>query len=493
MSVSRAELKKKAFSGFVWSFAEKIGSQLTGFLITLLLARLLTPEDFGLVAMSTVFYAIARVLIDGGLRDSLIQQKESTQIDYNTVFFFNASAGILIYILVFFLAPFIADFYGYPQLVLIIRVLGINILVYAFVIVQMASLTKKLEFKLLLKISLPSTIISGAIGLLCAWRGLGVWALIIQMVLESVIYTVLLWVIVKWRPTLEFSLVTFKYHVVHGSRLVFVDILNVLYRNIYPIVIGKFYNTSLVGFFNRADTFKSFTYNNTTGLIQTVSYPVLAQLQNDDELLKRAYRKILQSTLIVVLPVCVLLITLSEQIISFLLTDKWLPAAPMLMILTLVNVLLPFNAMNLNVLKIKRRADLLVRVEIFNKVLLLILIGISLTIGFYYVLWSSVVMAVIALFTYNYYSNKLIRYSIKEQLNDILPFLMAFIISISATWLTLKLLGGLENFVILLIGSTVALSSYILVIFAFSRKLLFSLIDMIRSLFKKGNMSENVT
>jgi teichuronic acid exporter len=476
--VSRAELKKKAFSGFLWSFADKVGSQLAGFLITLLLARMLAPEDFGLVAMATVFYAIARVLIDGGLRDSLIQQKESSQVDYNTVFFFNATAGTFIYVLVFFLAPFIADFYGYPQLVLIIRVLGINILVYAFVIVQVATLTKKLQFKSLLKVSLPATLISGILGLAAAWMGWGIWALIAQMVLESVLYSVLLWIVVRWMPTREFDWKIFRFHWKHGSRLVLVDLLTVIYKNIYALVIGKYFSAAQLGFYNRADSFKVFTYNNTIGLIQNVSYPVLAQVQDDNAMLKKTYRRILQGTFLVVLSICVLLITLAEPIISFLLTDKWLPAAPILMVLTLVNVLAPFNTISINILKVKRRTDLLMRVELINKIILVIVVIASVMLGFQYLIWSAVFLSFLAIFIYNYYSNKLISYAIGEQLKDLLPMLIAFVISCGLTFAFVRYVKFDMPFLLLVSGSFVALGSYILVIFAVDRAQLLSMVEL---------------
>lgn len=478
------ELKKKALTGVFWTFIDRAGSQFIGFVITIFLVRMLTPTEFGLIAMASVFNAIAQVFVDSGLNDSLIQKKECTDEDYNTVFYFNIGIGILICLLLFLSAPLISDFFGYDELTPIIRVLAFRPLISSFSYVQIARIKKDLAFHRLARGRIPAFIISGVVGLLLAWNGLGVWALVAQALLETFLFNVVLWYNSSWRPSFFFNKEVFQFHWKHGSRLLMVSVLNSLYTNIFSLVIGKFFSPIQLGYYSRADSFRTIILNNTTGLIQTVSYPILTKFQDNDSQLVNAYRKIQQANLFLILPVAGLFIIGAEPIVVFLLTSKWLPTAPILSVLMLALVFSPFNSNNIHVLKVKRRTDLVLRANLVNKALIVGILLITVNLGFEFVIWTNLIIAVLALFVNNYYTNKLIGYSIKDQIIDLWPLLLAF----TGTVFITKFLMDRAVFDYLLIkiivtGLSVVLG-YGLIIFLIKRSLISYVLETVRSLWK---------
>ncbi len=442
------------------------------------MARILNPAEFGLIAMASVIIAISRIFIESGLGDSLVQKQNCTQIDYNTIFYFNLCVSLLLFVIIFFLAPSVSSFFGYPDLTPVIRALALKPAFYSFSIVQTAIIHKTLAFKKIAKSKIPAFVLSGLIGILLAYQGYGVWSLVIQTLLETLLYNIFLWFSTTWRPSAGFDRDVFKFHFAHGSKLLVVGILGAIYRNIFSLIIGKFFSASQLGFYSRADSFKVLVYNNTVGLIQTVSYPVMATVQDDTVALKARYRKILQASVFVILPVIAILINSAEEIIVFLLTDKWLPTAPILIVLLLAAAFSPFNSINLNILKVKRRTDLLLRVDVINKLLILIVVGFTVNLGFDFLVLTNLIMAVAALFINNYYTNKLIGYSIKEQLSDLWPLILAFVVSTTGVIYVKDILPS--NFLILNIGlvATVTGAAYLMTIFVTSRRLIFELIEM---------------
>jgi len=484
------DIKKKTVRGIAWIFLQRAGSQGIGFMITIFLARLISPAEFGLVAMAAVFIAITRIFIDAGLKDSLIQKEKCTQTDYSTVFFFNMAVSVGLFILIFFSAPWIAQFFGYPELTPIIRVLGLKPFFYSFSIIQTAIIHKELLFSKLAKIHIPAVVVSGVAGLVFAWYGYGVLALVIQTILETFLYNVMLWLISPWRPHLIFDKEIFRFHWKHGSRLLIIGAIGAVYRNIFSLIIGKFFSPAQVGFYSRADSFKTIAYNNTVGLVETVSYPVLAKVQNDHALLKRTYRKILQSTMFVLLPLVAVIITNAAGIIEFLLTSKWLPAAPILIVLMLALTLSPFNSINLNILRVKRRTDLMLRVDIVNKLLVVILLLVTVKLGFDYLVMTNLIMAVVALFINNFYTNKLIGYSIKDQLTDMWSIILAFLVSVGITTLFKKLALFDLLIIDLIITALVSLTAYLLVIFVLKKEIIFSQVETLK-LLKSRKSSDN--
>jgi teichuronic acid exporter len=481
MSAKVSNIKHKAFSGIVWTLIDRLGSQTIGFVITIVLARLLTPKEFGLVAMTTVFLSISRIFIDGGLKDSLIQKKDATSTDYNTVFVFNLLIGIIAYVLLFFCAPAIALFYKEPELTLIVRIVGIQLLMFPLCLVQVAIINRELKFKTLVKIRVPSTLASGIIGLILAYMGYGVYALVAQIALEGVFFVIILWMVFRWTPSWEFDRETFRFHWKHGSRLLVVDLMTALYRNIFSLIIGKFFSATQLGFYNRADTFKVFIYNNTVGIMQTVSYPILAQVQDDDVKLKHLYKKIFQSTFLVILPVLGFMIIFAKPFIEFLLTDKWLSAAHILSVLAAATILSPFNSINLNILKVKRRTDLMLRAEMWNKGIVVLIVLVTAILGFDYLIYSNLLLAIISLFLNNFFTNKIFKYSLIEQIKDLRSIFISFTFSMAIVFaLDHFFTKDLLSFYQLLIGGVTLMGSYFLSIFVMNRSLIFSLADLVK-------------
>jgi O-antigen/teichoic acid export membrane protein len=471
------DLKKKTFKGILWSFIDQAGNQFIGFIITLFLARMLGPEEFGLVAMGSVVIAITRIFIESGLSDSLIQKKNCTHEDFSTVFLFNILVGVVLFLVIFFSAPALANFFRYPQLTPIIRLLGIKPFISSFAFVQVAILKKELRFKAIAKITFPAFLLSGLIGLTMAWFGFGVWSLVIQSLLETILINIFLWINSEWQPKLIFNKVLFRFHWQHGSRLLVISALGAIYRNVFSLVIGKFFSVSQLGFYNRADSFRTIIMGNTVGIVQSVSYPVLVKFQDNDELLKRNYRKIQRFTMMIILPIAGFFIIAAEPVIRFLLTDKWLPAAPILKVLMLALLFSPFNSINLNILKVKRRTDLLLRTDIINKMALISFVLIAVNLGFDYLVMTNLFIAVFGLFINNYYTNKLISYSIIEQFKDLIPLILAFVFSILIAWqLNQHVVFESEVFNSLAVGFVIV-TTYILLIFLFNRSFFLELKD----------------
>ncbi|MBL7858477.1 MAG: lipopolysaccharide biosynthesis protein [Cyclobacteriaceae bacterium] len=479
------DLRKKAARGIFWVFIDRAGSQFIGFVITIFLARLLSPNEFGLVAMASVVIAITRIFIDGGLRDSLIQKQNCTQSDYSTIFLFNMVVSVFLLLVIFFIAPYVASFYGYAELTDIIRVLGVIPFIGGLGIVQETIIQKDLTFNILAKMRLPAFIISGIIGLAMAWYGYGIWSLVIQAILEILFFNILLWLNSKWRPVFEFDRKLFKFHWRHGSRLLVISALGTIHRNIFSLIIGKFFSPSQLGFYSRAESFKTVTLNNTVGIIQTVSYPLLAKFQDNNEQLKSKYRLIQQSTILILLPIIAVLIVGAEPIIEFLLTKKWLPAAPILQVLMVAMVFSPFNSINHNILKVKRRTDLLLRINIINKVILIGVVFITVNLGFDYLVMTNLFMAVISIFINNYYTNKLIGFSFKEQLLDLYPLLVSFIIAVFSALILDPYFVYNSLFIGILVRSLFVIGVYILIIYLMKRNFLFEARKNLMMLFGK--------
>lgn len=481
------DLKKRTLSGIIWMFIDRAGSQFIGFIVTIFLARILSPSDFGLVAMASVVIAITRIFIDSGLRDSLIQKQGCTDVDYSTVFIFNLVLALVFYILIYFTAPAVSRFFGYETLTPVIRVIGLKPIIGSFSLVQTAILHKELHFGKIARIRVPVFIISGVIGLGLAWYGYGVWSLVWQSILEVLLFNLVLWLISSWRPSFQFNKEIFQYHWSHGSRLLVVGALGAVYRNIFSLIIGKFFSPIQLGLYSRAESFRSIILNNTTGLIQTVSYPALSRLQHDNARLKQSYRKIQQITMIALLPILTFFIAGSEFIIELLLTRKWLEAAPILNVLMLSLVFSPFNSINLNVLKVKRRTDLLLRTDLINKAVLVLIVATTFQLGFQFLVWTNLIAALLALFINNYYTNSLISYSLKEQFSDLSPLLVAFILTLMLSWYLSHLLLMKNILLQVILLGVIVITIYSVIILTFYRSKIFTLINVFKSLLIKSS------
>jgi O-antigen/teichoic acid export membrane protein len=414
-------LANKTTTGIIWNFAEQLSKRGIGIVVTLLLARFLVPADFGLVAMMAVFIAVAGDLMDSGFKQALIRKQGASQVDFSTAFYTNLALGCLAYLLLFSAAPFIADFYEEARLIDLIRVAGIAILINSFQVVQSAILNRALNFKAQLKATVPASIISGITAVVLAYIGWGVWALIAQMLIAAFLVTAFLWSMKLWRPTLTFSRQSLNDIFGFGSKLFLSGLLDTLFRNIYVVVIAKLFSTIVAGHYFFAEKIKELIINQLVSSISTVTYPALATMQHDNVILKAGYRKVIQITTFLLFPAMVLMAALAEPLFQVLLPDQWLPAVPYLQLMCIAGLLYPLHAINLDILKVKGRSDIFLYLEIIKKVNIVLILFVSVQYGVIGILIGQIISSVLAYLPNSYFSNKLIGYSVREQIGDFLP------------------------------------------------------------------------
>lgn len=412
-------LRKKTITGLTWSFIDNFSKNGLLFIIGIILARLLTPREFGIIGMTTFFIALSQTFVESGLNNALIRKKKCTQIDYSTVFVFNLALSIIFYIMLNLSAGAISVFFNEPKLKIILQVLGISIIIHAFTIVQRTILTRKINFKLQTKISFLSTIISGIIAIIFAFLGFGVWSLVVKTLSYAAFHSIFLWIWNKWKPSLAFSMKSFREMFSFGFKLLVTNLLNTAYLNIYTVVIGKYFSTTDLGFFTRAKKFKKLPADNITKVIQRVTYPVLASIQDNPVRLKNAYRKALKSTVFITFPAMITLAVIAQPLIIILIGDKWAQSIPYLQILCFAGLWYPIHALNLNMLLVKGRSDLYLRLSIVRKLIVVPIIIVSIQWGIIALLYGLVLQSTIAYFINSYYSGKLIGYPVSEQVKDI--------------------------------------------------------------------------
>lgn len=455
-------LKKQALSGMLWSSVQTFGNQLISFGVSLILARLLMPAEFGLIGMIGIFMGLATVLISSGLSGSIIRTDKPDQADFSTVFIFNLVGSIVLYTLMFIAAPFIADFFEQPLLISITRLYSLIFVINAFSSVQVMRLHKNLDFKTETKASLLSTLVSALVGTTLAYNGFGVMSLVWMAIVGALVRSSMLWIQSKWQPSLIFDRKKFRYHFSFGSRMMISSVLDILFNNAYTLIIGKYYSPTHLGYYTRADSLKQMPVSNFSSILNKVTFPLFAEIKNDDVRLKSVYKKILKMVVFIIGPVLMLMAALAEPMFRVLFTEKWLPAVPYFRILCITGLLYPLHAYNLNILSVKGRSDLFLRLEIIKKVLIIIILAASFPFGIYGLLWGQVVSSVLAFFINTHYSGKFLTYTSWEQLLDILPaialtlgmggviYAVDFYLQNSSDWMRL-ILGSFSGIVFFLI------------------------------------------
>lgn len=414
-------LQHKTAHGVFWNFLELTGRRGIGVLVTILLARFLAPDDYGLIAMVSVFFAIANNLMNAGFQQALIRKKEATPEDYSTMFYTNIALGLLAYFLLFISAPAIADFYGQIRLILILRIVGLVVVVNSLQIVQVVDLTRRIDFKTQFKVTVPAGIISGTVAVFMAMNGMGVWSLIAQMILSPVIITLSLWKLNSWRPSLVFSTDSFKELFGFGSKLFLSGMLDIIFVNLYVIIIARLFSATLTGYYFFAKKVREIILQQFSGSIQKVTYPALASIQDDPVRLKNGYRKVIQAIVYLIFPGMIFLAVLAEPLFAVLLNPKWLPAVPYLQLLCIAGLVYPLHVVNLNILKVKGRSDLFLYLEIVKKVMVTIVVFFSVRYGVTGLLIGQIVTSILAYIPNSYFSAKLINYPMREQLKDVFP------------------------------------------------------------------------
>ncbi|WP_282776951.1 lipopolysaccharide biosynthesis protein [Phaeodactylibacter xiamenensis] len=455
-----SSLKQKATSGFIWTAVDKFASRFVKLGIGIILARLLLPEDFGLIGMLAVFIGISQSFVNSGMGSGLIQKQDRTDADFSTVFVFNLVVSTLFYVLLFFTAPFIADFYDEPRLVNITRVLSLNIIINALAIVQRSRLEIDIDFKSLTKVNITGTIVSGTIAILAANYGYGVWALVIQQIVNAFVTVTVLWSLNKWKPSILFSKESFRALFGFGSKLMLASIYAQAFQNIYNITIGKYYNAGDLGFYNRAKSLSDIPSDTVSNILLQVTYPILSSLQNDKVRMVSVYKRMIKMSAFLIIPTMILIALLAEPLIRVLLTDKWLPSVILLQWIAIARITYPISVINMGVLNAMGRSDLFLKVDLSKAPVILISLFITIPISVEAMVIGFFINSYIAFFINAYLPGKLLGYGGMQQLRDMLPYLVPTIGMIAVVMGVSYLLEN--NYAQLILGGLLGLGSYLL-------------------------------
>lgn len=424
-------LKDKTVKGTFWSAVDAFLGQGVTFIVGLILARLLSPEEYGLIGIVTIFTTILLGFVDCGFGNALIRKQDAADDDYNTMFLVNMGMSLLMYALLFIGAPFIAIFFERPQLVSLIRVTGVLLIIQAFSIVQSTILTKRIDFKTKTKASFVSAVSSGVVGIVMAFTGFGVWSLVGQQVSRQLIYSICLWFLNRWWPSFKFSVQSLRYMWGFGWKLMLSGFLDRLWTQLYQAVVGKFYNPAMLGQYTRAEQYASIFSSNISNIVQRVSYPVLSTVQDDKERMIGGYRRIIKTTMFVTAVIMISMGAVAEPLIYCLIGPQWHIAATLLPFICLNMSFYPLNAINLNMLQVQGRTDIFLYLEIIKKTLAIGPICLGIFVDIYWMLIGSIILGFICFFLNSYYTGKSLGYTPWAQLRDIAPsYLIALIIAV---------------------------------------------------------------
>lgn len=411
----------------VWSAIERFSGQGIQFILSIIIARLVSPSDYGLIAMLTIFLSVAQSLIDSGFSNALIQKKDRTETDYATVFYFNLVVSMGIYGIFWLVSPYIAFFYNEPILKNVARLAGLNFILSAFSIIQRTKLIINLDFKTQAKISIISITISGFIGIYCAWKGLGVWALVFQSLINNTINTILLWLFSHWKPIFIFSISSFKRLFSFGSRMLLTGLLATFYNNMYSLVIGKFFTAQDLGYYNRMHSLAVFPSSNITSIIARAVYPIQCNIQDNNQILKESFFKLLRLSSFVIFPAMLGLAALSKPIILVLLSDKWVSASGLLTILCFALMWNHIMYLNWQILGVKGRSDLSFKSEVYKKIISVTILICTIPLGIRIMCIGMVVYSMIDILIIICFLKQVFPISHSEEYRIIFPlFLLSF-------------------------------------------------------------------
>lgn len=417
------ELKNKTISGLKWSFTDSLVNQIIGFFIGIVLARLLSPSDYGIIGMAMVFISISEALVASGLKDALIRKEKCSEIDYSTMFYTNIVLGLIMFTVIFFSADFIAKFYNMPELKILTRVMSVNLFINSFGMVEHAMLTRQIDFKRQTKITLIANSTSGVLGITLAFLGFGYWSLVIRTLFQNTLRVSLLHFSSKWKPKLLYSIESFKEMFGFGVKLLVSSMIATVYRNIYQMIIGKYFSSAELGYYSRANQFKNLPSNNLEQTTSRVTFPVLSSIaaEGDMDKLRAGYRKLIKLMYYITATLMAIMIVNAREIVLILIGEKWAPAIDYLKIICISGAFYPLHAINLNALKALGRSDLFLKLEIIKKIIVIPFIVIGVRYGMIVLLWGMVANSFIAYLFNSMYSAKLIGYSTIKQLWDIVP------------------------------------------------------------------------
>jgi teichuronic acid exporter len=473
-------LKTRTIHGLSWSLIDWIGVKGVQFGIGVMLARLLLPEQFGLIGMLGIFIAVAQAFLDSGFGSALIQKQDADQVDMCSIFYFNIVVGVLVAGVLCAASPWIAAFYDEPLLMPLTCVLSVDIVINSFSLVQTMLMTKHIDFKTQAKIGTVSVLISGLVGVGMAVAGYGVWSLAFQAVTATVCRTSLLWVFNSWRPSLIFSMSALRGMFGFGSRMLASGLLNTFFDNVYLLVIGKLYSATELGYYTRASSIQQLPSQGLYGIVNRVAFPVFSAVQDDPERFKRGLKHAFQMLVLLNFPMMVGLALVARPMVLIVLTDKWAPCIHFLQLLCALGMMYPLHAINVNVLMALGRSDLFFRIEVLKKVLIALGLVVTCSWGIEAMIWGQIVVGVVSYLPNSYYTGILLKYSMREQLSDILPYFVASI-AMGAAVYAIGLLAFPNNWALLTCQVAAGVVLYVALCGIFRFPAFREIVDILRS------------
>ena len=429
-------LKHKTVKGLGWSALDNAARYGMQFVIGIVLARLLSPDDYGLLGLVGIFTVVCTALVNGGFTTALIRKKNATDADFNTAFICNLGMSLLLYAVIFFCAPLIAAFFEREELTALVRVSSLGLIIGALGMVQQTRLTKRIDFKTQTKITMVATALSGAMGIGLAVAGFGVWALVVQQLASHALRTVQLYIYNRWLPQLHFSKDSFRNLFGFGWKMMVSALLDAVWKELYQVVVGKFYNPATLGQYTRGQHYAKLFSQNLTNVVQRVTYPVLSSIQDEPERMVSAYRRIIRTSMFITAVSLFALGAMSEPLIYCMIGPKWHEASTYLPFICIASTLYPLHAINLNMLQVQGRSDLFLGLEVIKKIIALAPLFIGAFVGIMPMLWTNIAVGIVAFFLNSYYSGRLIGYSSWMQLKDIAPsYALATVIALSVYFL----------------------------------------------------------
>ena len=452
--------KSNVMSSLIWKLLEQGGAQGIQFIIQIILARLLLPKDFGMIAIVMVFISLANVFVQGGLNNALVQKKDSDSEDFSSVLFVSLAMAIVLYGIIFTSAPYISQFYADARLTSVLRVLSLVLFLGAFNSIQNAYVQKYMLFKVLFYSSLVAGIVSGTVGIILAYSGLGVWALVTQHILSQFIVSIVLWFTVKWRPVFDFSASRVKVLFSFGWKLLVSNLIHMIYMDLRTLIIGRMYSSTMLGYYNRGENFPKIIVTNLDGSLQSVMFPTFAAHQDNKKRLKEMVRRTVVTSSFLVFPAMIGLIVIAEPLVIILLTDKWLPAVPFLQIFAVSYLFLPIQTVNLQAINALGRSDLTLKLQIYKKVVGIVILLISISFGIHAIAIGAAISAFMSMLINIYPNVLLLNYSYREQFNDVIPtFAISIIMGVLVYSLRFLLLGEIGT---IMLQVTLGIFIYIL-------------------------------
>lgn len=434
-------INKKISAGVLWNLASLFMTRGASTIFTLFLARLLAPEAFGLIAMVTIVFELANAFVTSGLGTALIRSKSVSDTDFNTVFYANIALSTIAYIAVFIGSPYVAKFYNQPELTLLIQIMGLSVFINATKIVQTAIFSRDMNFQALMKSNTTSVVLSGVFGVSAAWYGLGVWSLVIQSLSATFISAIALWYMSSWRPKLEFSYSSFSQLFKFSKNILAEGLIDVIFKNSYVLVIGRLFSAEITGLYFFANKISTLISQQLTSAVQQATLPALATMQNETEALRVKYRQIVQVIMFIIAPIMALLAAVSPVLIPLAFNEAWTPAIPYLQLLCIIGALYPLHAINVNLLLVKGRSDLLFRIGLIKRAVSISLLFLAVPYGVTGIIVGQIISSLFSLIPNTYFTAKLIEYSLVTQLRDVIKPMISAIAAGYLSWLVIVNIG----------------------------------------------------